>query len=353
MRRRRRKGGSNGRGSSRAGRPRSGARNFARRTPRRRQAHRPCRRTSRCCWRAGAPTFSRSAPIAPTMAAHLPTGSSSTTRCAVLGITRASTFGPAKPCTRRPSARSIHGLWSSATAKFSCARSALRRGAKPRQAGRAGQNRDRRRRGRRVRRRGDAPAAAIPGQNRHAEQRRRPAGRPAESFQGLSRRQRAGGLGPPSRRQASIPTTPSTFASGATVAGIDVGSREVALAGGDKIPLRSTSSGDRRRTGAPIHSRRKAVRRPCAALAFGQPRDHRTRQDGAAGGRARRQLHRARSRGFLARPGHRSPCRGARRASDGAHSGCPNWAVYSMLCMRSMASSSISEHGERALKVER
>ncbi len=32
--------------------------------------------------------------------------------------------------------------------------------------------------------------------DRHAEQRRRPAGRPAEPFQGLSRRRRAGGLAP-------------------------------------------------------------------------------------------------------------------------------------------------------------
>jgi Pyridine nucleotide-disulphide oxidoreductase len=73
---------------------------------------------SRCCWRAGEPKYSRSACTARTMAAPLSKGSLSMTRCAVRGITRASTFGPAKPCTRRPSAPLIHGLWSNATAKF-------------------------------------------------------------------------------------------------------------------------------------------------------------------------------------------------------------------------------------------
>ena len=81
----------------------------------------------------------------------------------------------------------------------------------PRQAGWAEQNCHRRRRGGRFRRGRDIAAGAIRGRHRHAEQRRRAACRSAEFVQGLSRRQRAGGMAAAARPRASIPTTASSF----------------------------------------------------------------------------------------------------------------------------------------------
>ena len=65
----------------------------------------------------------------------------------------------------------------------------------------AGQDRDRGRRRGRLRGGRDAAARAVQGQHRHAEQRRCRAGRSSESFQGLSRRQCARGMGPVARRR--------------------------------------------------------------------------------------------------------------------------------------------------------
>ena len=114
------------------------------------------------------------------------------------------------------------------------------------------------------RRRGDAAKAEIRGRNRHAQQRRCAAGRRPRPVQGLSCRQRAGGMGPlcpPSFYR----TTPSTCGSDLPLSA----SRrrdEIALADGKQDPLRSAPSCDRGRTGAPVHPRRKAVR--CARAAF-------------------------------------------------------------------------------------
>ncbi len=60
-------------------------------------------------------------------------------------------------------------------------------------------HRHRRWRGRRLCRSRDAAAARLCRQHRHAEQRRHGAGRPPQPVEGLSRRQRAGGLGAAAR----------------------------------------------------------------------------------------------------------------------------------------------------------
>ena len=107
----------------------------------------------------------------------------------------------------------------------------------------------------------------------------------------------------------------------ATVTGIDVGSHEVALANGDKVPF------DRLLLATGAEPVRPSIpgAKPSDALVLRSldelESNHRTGKDGAPGGRAGRELHRARSRGVLARARHRSPCRGARRTADGANSG--------------------------------
>ena len=59
----------------------------------------------------------------------------------------------------------------------------------------------------------DAAAAGLRRQHRHAEQRCSAAGRPAQSVEGLSRRQRAGGLAAAAAGRRSTPRTASTCAS--------------------------------------------------------------------------------------------------------------------------------------------
>ena len=77
-----------------------------------------------------------------------------------------------------------------------------------------------------------------------------------------------------------------------TVAAIDVGSHEVALAGGDEDSLRSASFGDGGGARASIHRWRKTRRFARSALARRLSSDHRTGEGRAARGRAGRKLHR-------------------------------------------------------------
>ena len=212
--------------------------------------------------------------------------------------------------------------------------------------GRAEQDRDRRRRRGRVRRRGDASAARLSGRNRHAEQRRFPAGRPAEPVQGLSRRQRPGGVGAAPRRQLLCrerhrpsPRRDRRRHRRRLARSLARRRRENSI--------RSASAGDRRRAGAPVDSGREAVRRARAALAQRLPGDHRAREGGAAGGRARRELHRPRSRGRLARKEHRSSCRCAGGASDGARSRARNGRVHPRAARGAWRRVPSAKHGER------
>ena len=91
--------------------------------------------------------------------------------------------------------RSRSGRSSSEATAFSSGEKREQPRPQVKRAGRcARQDRDRRRRRGGLCRRRDAAAAGISRQHRDAEQRGGSAGRPAEPVQGLSRRQRAGGL---------------------------------------------------------------------------------------------------------------------------------------------------------------
>ena len=100
----------------------------------------------------------------------------------------------------------------------------------------ARQDRDRRRRRGGLRRSRDAAAAGISRQHRHAEQRRRAAGRSAEPVEGLSRRQRAGGLAAAAPGRASTPRRRSICGSTPRSPSIDTNARHVVTAGGETIP---------------------------------------------------------------------------------------------------------------------
>ena len=221
-----------------------------------------------------------------------------------------------------PQRRSTAGRSSSATARSSSRRSG-RQPAKPApQAERqgAGQDRDRGRRRGRLRGRRDAAARAVQGQHRHAEQRRCRAGRSAEPVQGLPRRQRARGVGPAARRRLLRGQRHRPAPQGQRREHRCARARSGA-GGRQQGRLRPAAAGDRRRAGAPAHSRRGAVAGPHAAHPRRQPRDHRAGQGGQARRGDRRELHRAGGRGLAARPRHRGARRGAGEAADGARPG--------------------------------
>ena len=106
-----------------------------------------------------------------------------------------------------------------------------------------------------------------------------------------------------------------------TVAAIDVGSRQVALASGEKIPFDRLLLA----TGAePIQPSIPGAK-ASDVLVLRSLKDCRAIIERAKTARRavvfRRELHRPRSRGRAARAQHRGPCRGAGRASDGENSG--------------------------------
>ena len=110
---------------------------------------------------------------------------------------------------------------------------------KPRVEGRrrcARQDRHRRRRRGGLCRGRDAAAAGLPRQHRHAEQRRRGAGRPAQPVQGLSRRQRAGGLAAAAAGRLLCRERRSTCGSTPRSPAIDTNARHVVTAGGENVP---------------------------------------------------------------------------------------------------------------------
>ena len=271
--------------------------------------------------RRGADVFAVGAALHPLSRARSPTGWWSTRRSAVPGITPASIFAPARRCVRRRSARSTAGRVEQRDGKVFVREKRARtqphaRCEAPADAGRivivGG---------------GAAGFAAAEmlrrqdyqGEHRHAERRRRAAGRPAEPFEGLSRGQRARGLGSASpgrllRRQPHRPPAQRACRRHrrARARGRARGRRQVRI--------RPASAGDGRRAGSPVHSGRRAAACPRPALARRLPGDHRAGQDGATRGRARRELHRPRGRGVAARARDRGPCRGAGEAADGARS---------------------------------
>ena len=102
-----------------------------------------------------------------------------------------------------------------------------------------------------------------------------PVDRP-EPVQGLSRRQRAGGLDAAASATTSIPAERHrASAQGATSAGIDPRAREVTLGRRQQGRLRPAAAGDRRRAGPAAAAGRRPAARPHAALAGRQPRHHR------------------------------------------------------------------------------
>ena len=136
-------------------------------------------------------------------------------------------------------------------------------------------DRDRRRRRGGLCRRRDAAAAGLSRQHRDAEQRGGGAGGPAEPVEGLSRRQRAGGLAAAAAGRAFTPTPRSICGSSTEVASIDTEARNVVLAGGETVALRPAAAGDRRGAGAAADPGRGPAPCPRAALAGRLPRDHR------------------------------------------------------------------------------
>ena len=145
----------------------------------------------------------------------------------------------------------------------------------------AGQDRDRGRRRGRLRGGRDAAARAVQGQHRHAEQRRCRAGRSSESVQGLSRWQCARGMGPVARRRLLQGQRHRPAPQGQRREHRCTCARSGA-GGWQQGRLRPPAAGDRRRAGAPVHSRRRAVTGPHTAQPRRQPGNHRAGQGGAS-----------------------------------------------------------------------
>ena len=208
-------------------------------------------------------------------------------------------------------------------------------------AGAPGQDRHRRRRRGGFCRGRDAAAAAISRQHRHAEQRRRGAGRSAQSVEGLSCRQRAG------RLDAAAPD--SFYAETGIDLRLDsaVSCDRHGRAPGQprrrrRRPLRSPAAGDGRRAGAVADSGRRPAACPYPADAGRLPGDHRRRRRRAPRDRDRRKFYWAGGRGRVACARDRGPRRGAGAAADGARARARYGRFRSRACTRSMASSFIS-----------
>ena len=167
--------------------------------------------------------------------------------------------------------------------------------------------------------------------------------RPAEPVQGLPRRQRAGGLGAAAvagfLRGAEHRRAPSA----ASAVGIDVGARQVAARAAaasvsyDRLLLATGAEPVRLST-----SGRRSAARAHAAFARRLPRDHRRGKNGPPRGRHRRELHRARSGGVLARPRDRGSRGRARETAAWSECSVPTWATSCVRCTRSTESCSTS-----------
>ena len=310
-----------------------------------------------CCWCATARRFSPSTRIARHYHGPLAEGLVVGDTSAVPGITPVSICAPAKPL-RAPALSPLALLAGRAARATRIFVRREARAAKARRAQSAGrrarQDRHRRRRRGGLCRGRDAAAAGVSRQHRDAEQRRRAAGRPAQPVEGLSRRQRAGGLAAAAAgrflcRGNDIDLRLKTDGQRRSTPRRAMSS----LADGDTIPydrLLLATGAEPVRLPIPgadqphVHMLRSLA--DCRAIiARGQRR--------AARRRDRRELHRARSRGLAARA--RASRSMSSRRSSGRWSACsgPRWATSSARCTRSTASSSISATPSTAIDGKR
>ena len=306
-----------------------------------RQIARPCRRASRFCWCAGHRGLCIEA-HAPIITARSPKGWWLGTPSAVPGITPASICGQARRLARPPSARSRAGRSSSDEDKIFVRAQA--RGAETAPAGLPDSARERSSSSaaaRPVSPRPRAPARAIPGQHRHAQQRQRAARRSAQSLQGLPRRQGAGGLDAAAGREL-LSKNGIDLRLKTNVTGIDVRGREGHAGRRRAGRLRPAAARDRRRAGAADDPGRRPAACPYPALARRLPGDHRQRRDGAQARRAWvRASSASKSRPRCAPVTSRSTWW---RRTSGRWSGysARRWATSCARCTRSTAWSSTS-----------
>ena len=138
----------------------------------------------------------------------------------------------------------------------------------------------------------------------------------------------------------------------------DVTEIDAALARGrarrrQQDPLRPAAARNRRRARPPVDPRRRSATCSHAALARRLPGHHRARQDGAPGGRDRRELYRARGRGRPARARDSRSMWWRRKSGRWSAFWARRWATSCARCTRSTASSSISKTRRRASMASR